>query len=101
MKSYCLLANDSIEFKGRHFSQFSGKTHYLGLGQSKLKAAHPVNCFHGFLGKTIKNCLPSKLSLFTSLTHHIVDAAWLHVGAKSYMYCMPLKKQAPTNGVPF
>ena len=42
MKSYCVLANDSIGFKGPHFSSFQGKYIYLGLGHSKLKAAHPV-----------------------------------------------------------
>ena len=44
-----------------------GKTHYLGLGCSKLKAAHPMNYFPGFLGKNLKNCPSSKLFLFTSL----------------------------------
>ena len=69
MKSYCVLANDSIEFKGQHFSKFPGKIyiHYLGLGPLKLNAAHPVNYFAGFLGKNIKNCPPSKLFLSTSL----------------------------------
>ena len=51
MKSYFVLANDSNGFKGRHLSKFPGKTHYLGLGHSKLKAAHPVNYFPGFLVK--------------------------------------------------
>ena len=67
MKSCSVLANDSIEFKGQHFSQFPGKIHYLGLWRSKLKTAHLVNYFPGFLGKNIKNCPPSKLFLFTSL----------------------------------
>ena len=44
-----------------------GKTHYLSLGCSKLKAAHAINYFPGFLGKNIKNCPPSKSFLFTSL----------------------------------
>ena len=43
MKSHCVLATDSTEFKGRWFSKFPGKTHYLGLECSNLKAAHPVN----------------------------------------------------------
>ena len=70
MKSYCVFANDSIRFKGPHphFSKFPRKTHYLGLGRTKLKAAHPVNYFPGFLGKNIKSCPPSKLFLFTSLS---------------------------------
>ena len=55
-----------IEFKGRYFSEFPGKTHYLGLVRSKLKVEHPVNYFPGFLGKNIKNCLCTKLFL-TSL----------------------------------
>ena len=67
MICYYVLANDSIEFKGRHLSKFPGKTHYLGLEHSKLKAAHPGNYFSGYLGKNIKNCSPSKLFLFTSL----------------------------------
>ena len=67
MKTYCVLANDSIKFKGRHFSKFPGKTRCSGLGRSKLKAAHPVNYFPGFLGKNDKNRPPSKLFLFTSL----------------------------------
>ena len=41
LTSYCVLTTDSIEFKRKHFSKFPGKTHYLGLGCSKLKAAHP------------------------------------------------------------
>ena len=67
MESYCVLANDSIEFTGRYFSKFPGKTHY-SLGHSKMKAAHPVNYFPGILGKNVKNYPPSKLFLFTSLT---------------------------------
>ena len=43
------------------------KTHNLGLGRSKLKAAQLFNHFPGFLGKNVKNCPPSKLLLFTSL----------------------------------
>ena len=67
MRSYCLLTIDS-EFKGPYFLEFQGNTYYLGLGCSKLKAAHPVNYFPGFLGmKNIKTCPPSKLFLFTSL----------------------------------
>ena len=34
------------------------KTHYLGHSAQKLKAAHPVNYFPGFLGKNIKNYPP-------------------------------------------
>ena len=57
------------EVKGQlqHLSKFPGKTHYLGLGYSKLKAAHPVNYFPRFLAKNVKNYPPSKLFLFTSL----------------------------------
>ena len=50
---YCVLADDSIE-KG-YFSKFLKKTHYMSLGCSKLKIAHPVNYFPGFLGKNIKS----------------------------------------------
>ena len=50
MNSYWVLANDSIEFTGRHFSKFPGRIHFLGFGCSKLKVAHPVNYFLGFLG---------------------------------------------------
>ena len=64
MKSYCVLANDNIEFKERHFSTFP---YYLGLGRSKSKAVHPVDYFPGFLGKNIKNSPTSKLFLITSL----------------------------------
>ena len=46
-KSYCVLANESIDFRGQHFSKFPGRPHYLGLGRSKLKAAHQVNYFPG------------------------------------------------------
>ena len=54
------------------FSQsFQGKRHYLGLGSSKLKAAHPVDYLLGFGGINIKNCSPVKLILFASL----LDAA--------------------------
>ena len=59
-----MIANDSIEFNGRHFSKFLGKHIFWGLGCSKLKAAHLVTYFHWFLGKNIKNCPPSKLFLF-------------------------------------
>ena len=48
-------------------TQKTQSLYYLGLGRLKLKAAHPVNYFHGFWGKNIKNCPPSKLFLFTSL----------------------------------
>ena len=61
MKSYCVLGNDVTEFKGQYFSKFPGKTHYLDLGCSKLKAANPVDYFPGFLGKNIENCPPSEL----------------------------------------
>ena len=46
---------------------------YIIWGQSaqKLKVAHPINCFPGFSGKNIKNCPPSKLFLFTSLTGRV------------------------------
>ena len=59
------------EFNRRHFSKFPGKTHYLGLGRSKLKADHPVNYFPGFLGKNIENCKPTKLFFFTSLSEPV------------------------------
>ena len=56
------------------------KTHYLGLVRSKLKAPNPVNYFPGFLGKHIKNCPPSKLFLFTSLSLYVNPLApLLHV----------------------
>ena len=61
MKSCCALVNNSIEIKGRHSQSFQG------LGCSKLKAAHSVNHFLGFLGKNVKNGPPSKLFLFTFL----------------------------------
>ena len=67
MKSYCVLTNDSIGLKGQHFSKFPGKTHYLGLGRSKFKAANLVNCFPWFWGKNIKKCPFTQLFLFTSL----------------------------------
>ena len=54
MKSY-ISQSMIVEFKGRHFSKFPGKTHHLGLGSSQLKAAHPFDYFPGFLGKNIKN----------------------------------------------
>ena len=41
--------------------------HNLGYGAQKLKTAHPVTYFPGFLGRNIKNCPPIKLFLFTSL----------------------------------
>ena len=62
MKSYSVLAKDSTELKNNIF-EVSRKSHYLGLGPSNLKAAHPVNYFPAFLGKNIKNCPPSKLFL--------------------------------------
>ena len=53
--------------KGWYIIQsFRGKIFWLGCW--KLKAAFPVNHFSGFLGRNIKNCPPSKLFLFTSLT---------------------------------
>ena len=57
------LGKNLQDNKGKRatFLKVSGKTHYLGLGNSKLKAAHPVNYFSGFWGKNIKNCPPSKL----------------------------------------
>ena len=36
-------ANDSTEIKGRHFSKFPVKAHYLKFGRSKLKAV-PAQC---------------------------------------------------------
>ena len=51
MKSYCVLANGSIEFKRQHFSNFLG------------------NKLFGFRALKIKNCPPSKLFLFTSLVY--------------------------------
>ena len=61
----CLFADDGI-VRVKHLG-LRGKVHYLGKNAQKSKAAHPVNYFPGFLGKNIKNGLPSKLSLFTSL----------------------------------
>ena len=49
--------------------KFPLNTHYLDLGRSKVKAAHLVNYFPGFWGKSVKNCPPSKLFLFTSLIY--------------------------------
>ena len=54
MKTYCVLANDSVEFIGRPFSKLPGKTHYLSLGCSKLKDAHPVNFFLDFGAKILR-----------------------------------------------
>ena len=48
--------------------------HFLGKSAQKSKAAHPVNYFPGFLGKNIKNCPPSKLSLFTSLQRGVLES---------------------------
>ena len=43
MKFYCAVANDSIEFKGRHFSQFPGKKNTLfGLRVLKIESCPPM-----------------------------------------------------------
>ena len=67
MKSYFVLANDIIiEFKGLHLSQCPGETQ-LGFKRWKLKAAHPVNYFPGFLGKIIKILIYLPGSKYSSL----------------------------------
>ena len=45
----------ALNLKGDISQKFPGKTHYLRLGRSKLKAAHPVNYFPRVLGRNIKN----------------------------------------------
>ena len=57
MKSYCLLADDSIEFL-----KLSKETYYLSLGRSKLKAAHPVIIFLDFGAKILKLAHPVNYS---------------------------------------
>ena len=84
MKYYFVIANDSIEIKGLHFSPFPGKTHYLGLGYSKLKAAHQVNYIPRFLGKNIKNYPPSKLFLFTFLVQWLYFLINICAATKRY-----------------
>ena len=69
MKSYCVLAPDSIE---GNISQFPGKTYNLGLVCSKLKVTHPVDHFSGFLGKYIK---------IYGHTHYII---FIYISGKDY-----------------
>ena len=74
-----------LNLKG-HISQgFQGKRYYLGLGRSKLKAAHPVNYFPWVLGKNIENFPPSKLLLFTSLLRVYKDTSSSLINFKLYM----------------
>ena len=63
----CVEANDSFAFKERHFSMFTGKTHYLGFGRFKLEATHPVNYFPIFFGKNdmLRTAHPVNCSYFT------------------------------------
>ena len=67
MKSY-IGYQAIMASKGWYISKFSGKNTLFGIERSNSKAALPVNYFCGFLGKNIKNCPPSKLFLFTSLS---------------------------------
>ena len=55
-----------LNLKGDTSLSFQGK-HIIRVCAKKLKAAHPVNYFPGFLGNNVKNCPPIKLFLFTSL----------------------------------
>ena len=59
MIALSLKVNISQNFQGKHIIWVKGA--------KKLKTAHPVNYFPGFLGKNIKNYPPSKLFLFTLL----------------------------------
>ena len=65
-----------VTLKERHISKFFLED-TLGYGVQKLMAAHPVNYFPGFLGINIKNCPPSKLFLFTSLSIRDVKQSYL------------------------
>ena len=62
MKSYYVLANDSIAFKSVIFLKVSGENTLFVLRALKLKSTHPVNYFPGFLGKNIKNFPPRNYS---------------------------------------
>ena len=48
----------------------------LGLGRSKLKPAHPVNYFPGYLGKNDNNCPPIKIYLPASQSIGEIGANW-------------------------
>ena len=63
MKSYSVSADDSIEFKGRHFGVTFLKA---SKENTKIESCLP-SYFPGVLGKNIKNCPLSKLLLFASL----------------------------------
>ena len=58
-----------------YISKFLGKTHYLEKKKNtqKLKAAHPVNYFPGFVGKNTKNCPPSKLFLVNNISSCVMN----------------------------
>ena len=80
-----------IALKGQHISKHLGgtkkgkkKKHYLGYGPQKLKATHPVEYFPGFFGRNIKNCPPSKLFLFTSMT--MLKGTWSYYSKFSFLF---------------
>ena len=80
MKSYCLLANDSIEFRAT-FLKVSRETHYLGLGHSKLKVARLVNYFPGFWAKILRVAHSVNYSYLTpcNYLHMCVPRLCMHV----------------------
>ena len=69
MKSYCVLANDSMNLKGNISLCFQRKHIIIfGIGCSKLKAAHQVNYIPGFWGaKILRVAHLVFFFLFTSL----------------------------------
>ena len=69
MKSYYVLANDSMNLKGNISLSFQRKHIIIfGIGCSKLKAAHQVNYFPGFWGaKILRVAHPVIFFLFTFL----------------------------------
>ena len=70
----------ALNLKG-NISKFIEKTYHLSLACSKLKAAHPVNYFPGFLGEDVKNCPPIKLFLFASLSGYLAfQIIWTNLG---------------------
>ena len=58
-----------------------------------MKAAYPVNYFPRFLGKNIKNCPPSKLFLFTSLTNNKVVYESVGILYQNFLTCWVYKSR--------
>ena len=67
MKSYCVRANDRIEFQGQHFFNDYRKNTFLGVWALKIKSCPPLQLIVLWVWGQ-KYYWLSKLFLFTSLT---------------------------------